>query len=153
VGWINDFADAFEPREEMQMDSLARETLYKAGVELCVVTVRRLKLSSPQSYASKLAEYWGLGRRTGNRCLLLLAVMARQQATLDVGYELRSVVRISVAPGAVHAGVRRLLADLRLLTAPGEMDSVGGMAAQALRLLAVVGQLHEPGGVSCASMR
>jgi uncharacterized protein len=105
LGWVSDFADAFEPREEAQMDGLAREVLYRAGVELCVVTVRRLKLGSAQSYSSKLAEHWGLGRRSGNRCLLLLAVMEREEVTLYVGYKLRSVVTDRVAAKLVAGDI------------------------------------------------
>lgn len=89
-GWVNDFADAFDPGEEAQMNALATEVLSKTGVELCIVTIRRVKMASTKSYASKLAEHWGLGQLSGNRCLLLLAMMEREEVALYVGYKLRS---------------------------------------------------------------
>ena len=92
VGWVNDFADALDPGDEQKLSVLIGELLDKAGAELCVVTMRDLKRITASSFAAKLAEEWGLGRLSSNRCALILAVMEDEEVVLYIGYKLRALI-------------------------------------------------------------
>jgi len=95
-GYINDFAGVLSPEMKTQLEALATEVKQKTGAEVAVAIVNSLEGDTVESYASQLAEQWGVGDEKDRGALLLLAVQDRG-LRLEVGYGLEPILTDGMA--------------------------------------------------------
>ncbi len=80
-GFVNDFADVFDPEAERQLESLLMELKSKSEIEFAVVTVNTTGNESIFDYSLALARQWGVGPKDTSRgggLLLMLSINERE---------------------------------------------------------------------------
>jgi uncharacterized protein len=95
-GYINDFAGVLSPELKGQLEALATEVKEKTGAEVAVAIVTTMGGDAVESYASQLAEKWGVGDENDRGALLFLAVQDRR-LRLEVGYGLEPILTDGMA--------------------------------------------------------
>lgn len=91
-GLINDFAGIISPAYEEKMNCLAREILQKAGVHLTVVTLSDIGGDNIDEFTNRLYEKWGVGKKGGDRGLMILLALKEHKIRIEVGYGLEGII-------------------------------------------------------------
>lgn len=92
VGNINDFAGVLSAEDETNLDALVDSVLDQTGATIAVAVLDSLEDESPQVYAVRLYEKWGIGKKGEDKGLLLLVTMQEHEMRMEVGYGLEGVV-------------------------------------------------------------
>ena len=72
-GWVTDSANILSDRTEVQLNSLITALEASNGTEIAVVTVpKTAPASSPKAFATKLFNYWGVGKAGVDNGILFL---------------------------------------------------------------------------------
>ena len=77
IGLVNDFADVFDPAQEMNLNTLLTEVQRDRGVEFVVVTIDSSSGQSLFDYSLALARDWKPGGESGRGLVLVLAIKDR----------------------------------------------------------------------------
>lgn len=132
AGAVADLAHVLSPEETERLETLARETRERHGIEVIVLTLKSLPPGeSLEPYATRLFNHWGIGDRETNRGLLLLLPIAQRQIRIELGegfgrgYDqaMQRVIQEDMVPllkverfgEGMHAGIT---AAVRVLSAP-----------------------------------
>lgn len=81
TGFVNDFANVFDPEDEQRLESLLRQLRSESKIEFAVVTVETTGAQSISDFSLALAKQWGVGPKDtsqGGGLLLMLAIKDRQ---------------------------------------------------------------------------
>jgi len=89
---VTDLAGAFDQQNRENLFALCVELEKKTGAELAVVTVDSLRGESIESYATRLFNYWGVGKSEHNNGVMLLFSMQDRRVRIAVGDGLASVL-------------------------------------------------------------
>jgi len=96
-GFVNDFAGVIEPDAAKKLDNLCAILDQKTGVELAIVTVKTVAPLDSKTYAVKLFEKWGIGKKGKDNGLLLLVGVDDRRVEIEVGYGLEGTVNDALA--------------------------------------------------------
>lgn len=91
VGFVNDFANVLDRRQQAELQILAEQLQKDQGIELAVVTVASTAPLDPKEYTTGLFNEWGIGGPEDSGLLLLLAV-AERAIEVEPGYGLEGVL-------------------------------------------------------------
>jgi len=99
TGFVNDFANVIDNQSRQKIEAVCTELEKTTGAELAVVTIKTTEPLDSKTYAVKLFEKWGIGKKAvpagrqgkDNGILLLLAVDDRR-VEIEVGYGLEGIV-------------------------------------------------------------
>jgi len=91
-GWVNDFAGVFDQQNRENLFALCVELESKTTAELAVVTLSSLQGEPIESYATRLFNYWGVGKKERNNGVMLLFSMQDRRMRIAVGDGLTSVL-------------------------------------------------------------
>ncbi|MGE5580525.1 MAG: TPM domain-containing protein [Bacillota bacterium] len=91
-GNVNDFAGVLTPTDKANLDALVQSLLDQTGAVFAVAVVDSLEGESPEVYAVKLFEKWGIGEKGKDNGLLLLIAMEERETRIEVGYGLEGVI-------------------------------------------------------------
>lgn len=89
---VNDFADVIPPDYEMRINSLARALWAQTGTALVVATFPDLGETSPEEFASRLYETWGIGKKGEDKGVLILVALKERRVRVETGYGVESVL-------------------------------------------------------------
>jgi len=78
IGLVNDFANAFDPSEEKNLDSVLTQLKSDADVEFVVVTIDSTNGQALFDYSLALANKWAPGGDSGRGLVLVLALKDRE---------------------------------------------------------------------------
>ena len=141
--WVADNADVLSDATERKLDALIGGVKKRTGAEIAVVTVRDLGGRSVEDFANDLFNRWGVGRKSDDDGVLILAAISDRKLRIEVGdgAEARitdgqggQIIRGVIAPrfktgdfdGGLYNGtasVARLL-DPSLKTAPATAPAI-----------------------------
>lgn len=97
VGFVNDFAGIFAPEQESALAARLAALEKSNSVEIAVATVPSLGGDPVESYASRLFEEWGIGKKGSDDGLLILVAPNEHQVRIEVGYGLEPTVTDAAA--------------------------------------------------------
>jgi uncharacterized protein len=96
TGYVTDDANMIDPNYEAKITELARKIEGATTVEIAVVTVRSLEGESKETYAVKLFEEAGIGKKDKDNGLLILVAKQERKYRFEVGYGLEGVITDSM---------------------------------------------------------
>jgi uncharacterized protein len=91
-GPVNDFADVITPPYEKRMGNVAKELLTKTGVALFVVTMPDLAGANANEYAERLYLSWDIGKKEGDKGVLILASIRERKLQIRMGNGLKAIL-------------------------------------------------------------
>ena len=91
-GPVNDFADVITPPFEKRIGNLAKELLIKTGVALFVVTMPDLGGADANEYTERLYSAWDIGKKGGDRGVLILASIKERKLRIRMGTNLQAIL-------------------------------------------------------------
>lgn len=92
VGFINDFAELISREDKNKLETLFSELQNKTTAEIAVVTIETTQPLDIETYAVKLFEKWGIGKKGKDNGLLLLVALKDRKVRIEVGYGLEGAV-------------------------------------------------------------
>jgi uncharacterized protein len=107
AGYVNDFARVLSASEKTDLEANLTSFEKQTGDEISVVTVPTLEDETVESYAVKLFEEWGIGKKGKDNGALLLVAMNEKKLRIEVGYGLEpyltdaqssSIIRNIISP-------------------------------------------------------
>lgn len=98
---VNDFTHLLSRQEQERLEEKLRNFNDTTSTQIAVVTVPGLHGYTPNDYAQRLAEQWGIGQKGKNNGILLLIKPKikneKGQVAISVGYGLEGVVPDAIA--------------------------------------------------------
>lgn len=91
-GLVNDFAGILSTTEKTELETTLSNFKKETGNEITIVTVSSLGDETVNSYAVKLFEEWGIGKRDKDNGLLILHTPNERQIWIEVGYGLEPYI-------------------------------------------------------------
>ncbi len=92
-GWVSDAADLLSPGTETQLNRIATELEAAQGAEMAVVTVPSAAAeASPQAFATKLFNTWGIGKADANNGVLVLLSGGDRRIAIETGAGLPAIL-------------------------------------------------------------
>jgi len=91
-GYVNDFAGVISSEDASQIDGLAKELEDKTTAQLAVVTIKSTAPETIETYALKLFEKWGIGKKGKDNGVLLLVAVEDRQVRIETGYGLEGAI-------------------------------------------------------------
>ncbi|WP_242065639.1 YgcG family protein [Trichocoleus sp. FACHB-262] len=86
-GWVTDTANILSPATEANLNQKISELEAKNGSEIAVVTVPDTAPSAtPKQFATKLFNYWGIGKAAHNNGVLFLISLGDRRVEIETGY-------------------------------------------------------------------
>ncbi|HEY3930694.1 MAG TPA: TPM domain-containing protein [Candidatus Koribacter sp.] len=92
TGYVDDFANALSPDTKAKLEALGTDLDQKAHAQLAVVTVKSLDGDDIDDYAVKLFKAWGIGGKSSDRGVLILASIQDRKYRTEVGYGLEGIL-------------------------------------------------------------
>ncbi|MBW2038978.1 MAG: TPM domain-containing protein [Deltaproteobacteria bacterium] len=89
---VNDFAEVISQEYEAQMNQLARALWDQTGSALVVATFRDLGGESPEEFATRLYEAWGIGRKGEDKGILILVALKERRVRIETGYGVEGIL-------------------------------------------------------------
>lgn len=90
--WVADNADVLDAQTERKLDDLINGVKRKTGAEIAVVTVRSLGGYKVEDFANLLFNRWGIGRKSDDDGVLILAAISDRKLRIEVGDGAESVI-------------------------------------------------------------
>jgi uncharacterized protein len=88
AGFVNDRADLLSAPTVRKLESFLRDFDRSDSTQLVVLTVPTLEGEPIESYALRVAESWGIGRKGKDNGALLLVAREERAVRIEVGYGL-----------------------------------------------------------------
>ncbi len=87
-GYVNDFAGVIDQYSRAQIEDYLARLEENRSIEIAVVTVKSLEGDEINSYAERLFQKWGIGKKGVDNGLLILIAVDDRQWRIEVGYGL-----------------------------------------------------------------
>ncbi|WP_319422733.1 TPM domain-containing protein [Pleurocapsa sp. FMAR1] len=92
-GWVTDMADILSDRTENQLNQMISQLESDDGTEIAVVTVPETSPSaSPKEFATKLFNYWKIGKADRDNGILFLISTSDRLAEIETGYGMEEIL-------------------------------------------------------------
>lgn len=91
-GLVNDFAGVLDQGTAEKLKNLCSDLEKKTSAELAIVTVKTVAPLDSKTYAVKLFEKWGIGKKGKDNGILLLVGVDDHRVEIEVGYGLEGVM-------------------------------------------------------------
>lgn len=129
--WVADEANVISANVEDQLNQLIEREKKRTGCEIAVVTIRSLGDLSVRDFANELFNKWGIGEKSKDNGILMLAAIQDRKVRIEVGYGLESTLTDGVTGDIIRTSVvpsfKREQYGEGLLLATGEIVSkLGG---------------------------
>ena len=90
-GWVTDMVNILTPETEAEINRLVSEIERKNGIEIVVVVVPdTIPEKTSKAFATKLFNYWGIGKKDINNGILFLVSFNERRVEIDVGLGLEN---------------------------------------------------------------
>jgi uncharacterized protein len=92
-GWVTDKAEILKPETETQLNQMLDRLEAKNGAEMAVVTVpETAPAASPKEFATKLFNYWGIGKKGKDNGVLFLISVKDRRVEIETGYGVEGIL-------------------------------------------------------------
>jgi uncharacterized protein len=92
-GWVTDQAEILKPETETQLNQMLDRLEAKNGAEMAVVTVpETAPAASPKEFATKLFNYWGIGKKGKDNGVLFLISVKDRRVEIETGYGVEGIL-------------------------------------------------------------
>jgi len=128
---VNDFAAVIDAATETRLTALLEHVERKSSAEIAVVTVSSLDGQDIASYAVRLFEQWGIGKKGKDNGVLFLVAPRERKMRIEVGYGLE---------GALPDGLCGAISDQYIIPHFKSGDFNGGIWNGTAAIVGVVGK-------------
>jgi len=90
--YVNDYANVIEEPNLADLEQLCSDLEKKTSVEMAIATVNSVDPYDTKTYAVKLFELWGIGKKNKDNGILIVCSMKEKRVEIEVGYGLEGVV-------------------------------------------------------------
>lgn len=90
--FVNDFANIVNEEYENKIISLCYELEQKTTAEIAVVTISTIYPDDENTYAVKLFQEWGIGKKGKDNGILILLALKERKIKIEVGYGLEGIL-------------------------------------------------------------
>ncbi len=101
-GFVNDFASIFSATEKQELGAKLSQFNTDTGTEVVVVTIKALGTETIETYATKLFEEWGIGKKGRDNGLLILIAPNERALRIEVGYGLEGTITDAESFGIIR---------------------------------------------------
>ncbi|MGD1703181.1 TPM domain-containing protein [Dapis sp. BLCC M229] len=85
-GWVTDMAEILSQSTENQLNQMISDLEAKNGSEIAVVTVPETQpAATPKAFATKLFNYWGIGKKGQDNGVLFLVSVGDRRVEIETG--------------------------------------------------------------------
>jgi len=88
TGFVNDYANVLSAQSKAELEAMLSSYEEQTGSEISVVTIPRLSDETIETYAVRLFEDWGIGKRGQDNGALFLIAVDDREMRIEVGYGL-----------------------------------------------------------------
>lgn len=96
-GFVSDFANVIESSTKQNIENKLVELESSQTVEIAVVTISSLGDENIETFAVKLFEDWGIGKKGTDNGILILVAPNDRVARIEVGYGMEGVITDLIA--------------------------------------------------------
>jgi uncharacterized protein len=97
AGYVNDYANALSYDTESRLNSIMGELERKTTAQVAVLIIDTISPFDIETYAVKLFEKWGIGRKGKDNGVLLLIAIKDRALRIEVGYGLEGAIPDAMA--------------------------------------------------------
>ena len=97
TGFVNDFVGIISQQDKGKLEALFFELEKKTEAEVCVVTVETTQPLDIETFAVKLFEQWGIGKKEKDNGVLMVIAFKDRRVRIEVGYGLEGVISDALA--------------------------------------------------------
>lgn len=145
-GYVNDYAGAMNSGDADALSGLLAELDRKADAQVAVAVMPDIGGADVETYAVRLFEKWGIGKRGRDRGALLLVALAERAARIEVGYGLESVIPDGKAGEILRARLVPALRENRVSEGISEAAAAMAFVIAADRGIELTGRVSpQPG--------
>lgn len=91
-GFVNDFANVLTADQKSNLENILSDFQKQTTNEISIVTIPTLNDEPIEDYANTLFREWGIGSKTNNNGVLLLAAINDRKLRIEVGYGLEGAL-------------------------------------------------------------
>ena len=91
-GAVNDFAGIIDASSRQAMENLSREVLEKTATSIVVAVVADIGDNSPDDYANRLYQAWGIGAKGKDRGVLIFLALKQHKVRIETGYGVEGIL-------------------------------------------------------------
>jgi uncharacterized protein len=104
--WVTDKANILSDSTETQLNQMISDLEAKNGSEIAVVTVPDTKPSAtPKAFATKLFNFWGIGKKGKNNGVLLLISSGERRVQIETGSGIQSILPDANTVGIIETEI------------------------------------------------
>lgn len=108
-GWVTDMASILSDETEKQLNNEISQLESSNSVEIAVVTVPETSSEpSPKSFATKLFNYWGIGKAEENNGVLFLISIKEHRVEIETGLGIQPVIPNSQVAEIIDRDIKPL---------------------------------------------
>ncbi len=91
--WVTDMANLLNPQTKAKVNQMLSKLEAENGTEIAVVTVPdTAPAPTPKQFATKLFNYWGIGKKGINNGVLFLISKSDRRVEIEIGYGVEKVL-------------------------------------------------------------
>jgi uncharacterized protein len=91
--WVTDMANLLNPQTKAKVNQLISQLEAETGTEIAVVTVPdTAPAPTPKQFATKLFNYWGIGKIGRNNGILFLISKSDRRVEIETGYGIEKIL-------------------------------------------------------------
>lgn len=128
-GMVSDFAGVIDDDSRARISAVAKELKDKTSAEIAVVTLKSIGNDTIEQTAVDLFKEWGIGKKTKDNGVLLIAAMEQRKVRIEVGYGLE---------GILSDGKCGEIIDRYILPRFRQGDFAGGLSAGTYSIASVI---------------
>lgn len=102
AGYVNDYAGILSDETKARLSALSAEIEDKTTSQLAILTIDTVSPSDIETYAVKLFERWGIGRKGKDNGVLVLVAVQDRQVRIEVGYGLEGAIPDALAKNIIE---------------------------------------------------
>ena len=92
-GWVTDMANILSPKAEAELNRDISDLEAQNGSEIAVVTVPETSPeATPKEFATKLFNYWGIGKKSKDNGVLFLISKGDRRTEIETGYGVEAIL-------------------------------------------------------------
>ena len=106
TGYVSDFANVMNPSDRAAVERTLTELEQKSGAQVSVVTLKSLEGGQIDDFAVRLFARWGIGQKSKNNGLLLIAAIEDRKVRIETGYGFEGVLPDAAAGRLIDQIIR-----------------------------------------------
>lgn len=102
IGYISDYAGILSYETKAKLAALSSEIEAKTTSQLAILTIDTAAPLDIETYAVKLFEKWGIGKKGKDNGVLILVAVKDRQVRIEVGYGLEGAIPDALAKNIIE---------------------------------------------------